>query len=232
MLLDGAHAIAAALAAKVPVDAVITDGRHADLAAQAVRAGAQAFEAGARVFDAISPVRSPTGIVAIARWSPTPLDRLFDRPDVRLIALAGVQDPGNVGAAIRTADALGATGVIVADGSADPAGFKALRGAMGSTFRLPVAEARLADVLPAAKPRGVRVVATIANRGGPPTPAALAGPVLILLGNEGSGLPDDLVAAADLRIAVPMRRGVESLNVAVTAAIVLWEAGRHREGRP
>lgn len=230
ILLDGAHLVAAALDARLPIDAVVTDGRHADLALRAENTGADVFEAGARVFDAVSPVQSPTGVVAIARWSPSPVDRLLTA-DARLIGLVGVQDPGNVGGAIRTADALGATGVVTLDGSADPAGFKALRGAMGSTFRLPVASARLAEVLPDARRRGVRMAAAVAHAGEPPSPAALESPVLILLGNEGAGLPEPLVAEADVRLTVPMRPGVDSLNVAVTAAILLWEAVDRRPRR-
>lgn len=229
VLLDGAHLLAEALEARVPIEAVVTDGRHADLALQAGRAGAAVFEATAAVFDAVSPVRSPTGIVAIARWTPSPAERLLAMTPDRVLGLVGVQDPGNVGSAIRTADALGATGVICFDQSASPAGYKALRGAMGSTFRLPVASARLAEALPDARRRGVRIAATVARDGEPPTSTALAPPVLILLGNEGAGLPDALVAEADVRITVPMRPGVDSLNVAVTAALLLWEAADGRQ---
>jgi TrmH family RNA methyltransferase len=224
VLLDGAHLVAAALDAGVPVDTVVTDGRHADLAARASRAGATVFEAGAKVFDAVSPVRAPTGVVAIGRWSPTPIGALLTATNARLIGLVGVQDPGNVGAVVRTADAFGATGVISFDGSADPAGFKALRGAMGSTFRVPVASARLADGLPDARRRGLRIAASVAQGGEAPSASALAGPILILLGNEGAGLPESLVIEADVRLTVPMRPGVDSLNVAVTAAVLLWEA--------
>jgi TrmH family RNA methyltransferase len=229
VLLDGAHLLAAALETHVPIEAVVTDGRHADLAQQAERAGALVFEATGSVFDAVSPVRSPTGIVAIARWSPAPAERLLVMASDRLLGLVGVQDPGNVGSAIRTADALGATGVICFDQSASPAGYKALRGAMGSTFRLPVASARLAEAVPHARQRGIRIAATVSHGGEPPTAAALDAPVLILLGNEGTGLPDALVAEADVRITVPMRIGVDSLNVAVTAALLLWEASDGRQ---
>jgi TrmH family RNA methyltransferase len=156
-----------------------------------------------------------------------PVDRVL-APPVRLLGLVGVQDPGNVGSAIRTADALGATGVITFDGSAHPGGAKALRGAMGSTFRLPVASARLADVLPELRRRAIRIAATLAAGGEPPSAAALAAPVLMLLGNEGAGLPDAVAAEADVRITVPMHAGVESLNVAVTAALLLWEAADRR----
>lgn len=228
VLLDGAHLVTAALEARVPIEAVITDGRHADLAAAAERAGAAWYDAGPRVFDAVSPVRTPTGVVAIVRWAPAPAVRLLTDTPVRLIGLVGVQDPGNVGSVIRTADAFGGSGVITFDGSAHPGGVKALRGAMGSTFRVPVASARLDDLLPEVRRLGIRVAAAVARGGEPPSSAALSAPVLMLLGNEGAGLPDPIVAEADTRVTIPMRAGVDSLNVAVTAALLLWEAAGGR----
>ena len=231
MLLDGAHLVATALDAHVRLETVITDGRHTDLANRAERGGATVFEAGAQVFEAVSPVQSPTGIVAIGRWTPAETRPLLAAGNACLLGLVGVQDPGNVGAAIRTADALGATGVMALEGTADPAGFKALRGAMGSTFRLPVGRGRLADVHVDEGRPPIRVVATVSHDGQTPSAALLASPVIILLGNEGAGLPDDVVAVADARVQVPMRAGVNSLNVAVTAAILLWEAAAHRGAR-
>ena len=228
MLLEGAHVLQAAIEARVPIEVVITDGRHADLAREAVRAGAAPYEAGLRVFDAVSPVQSPTGVVAIGRWRPMPAERLLAGGPGRTVGLVGVQDPGNVGSVIRTADALGAAGVVCFEGSAHPSGYKALRGAMGSTFRVPVATGRLADVLPEARQRGVRIAATVAHGGEPPSAAALAPDVIILLGSEGAGLTAPLAAEADVRISVPMRPGVDSLNVAVTAALLLWEATASR----
>ncbi len=232
ILLDGAHLLTEALDAGVPIQIVVTGGEHPDLARRAQHAGAAVYEASADVLDALSPVRSPSGVVALATWTPPPVDRLLDHHRALVIGLVGVQDPGNVGGVIRAADALGATGVIAFEQSAEPASVKALRGAMGSTFRLPVASARLADVLPEARRRGLRVAAAVAHDGEPPDAANLAGPLLILLGNEGRGLPGTLIDETDIRITIPMRPRVDSLNVAVTAAILLWEAVRHRGAAP
>jgi TrmH family RNA methyltransferase len=112
--------------------------------------------------------------------------------------------------------------------SADPFGWKALRGAMGSTFRIPVARQPIEDALRAARGAGVRVFATIA-RGGTPLPQCdLTGPAAILLGGEGGGLPASWLDAADERLTIPMRGQVESLNVAIAAALILYEASRQR----
>jgi len=140
-----------------------------------------------------------------------------------------VQDPGNLGAIIRAADAGGATGVIAAGASADPFGWKALRGAMGSAFRLAVV--REPDVQAACarvRDAGLALVATAAAGGQPPDILDLSGPIALVLGSEGRGLDTALMDAADARASIPMRAGVDSLNVAVTAALLVYEARRQR----
>ena len=140
-----------------------------------------------------------------------------------------MQDPGNLGAAIRSADALGASGVVSIGHAADPAGWKALRGAMGSTFRLPVSRASLDDLLGVGTAQRVAVLATTARGGVALADAPLSEPVLLLFGGEGAGLPDAVLPAKTTRITIPMRAGVESLNVAVAVGLVLYEARRQRQ---
>jgi TrmH family RNA methyltransferase len=153
---------------------------------------------------------------------------------------AGVQDPGNVGAIVRVAEAGGASGEIVTGHSADPYGWKALRGAMGSAFRLPVVrEADVDGVLGALRAAGVRVLATApageaaANGGGVVSRRSfsdkpLTGACAFLLGGEGPGLPDAIISSADGVITIPMEPPVESLNVAVSAGLIIYEARRQR----
>jgi TrmH family RNA methyltransferase len=147
-----------------------------------------------------------------------------------VVVLAGLQDPGNVGAIVRTAAACGATGLITIEGSANPFGWKALRGAMGGTFRLPVAaRAQMPDVITAAKDAGVRLVAAV-PRGGTPLPQLdLRQPTAIVFGGEGAGVAHVTAVSAAELVTVPMRRPVESLNVSVAAALILYEASRQRE---
>jgi TrmH family RNA methyltransferase len=230
VLLDGPHLVTDALAAGVPIDTVLSDARSWTLAERARASGAVAYEAAASVLDAASPVRTPTGIVALARWTPATFDRAFAGQAACIVALAGVQDPGNAGAAIRAADALGATGVLALEGTADPASWKCLRGAMGSTFRIPVAVGSIDDALAAARGRKLIVVASVAGEGTAVDRVDLTAPAVLFLGSEGAGLPDRVVAAADLRVAIPMKPGVDSLNVATTTAILLFEARRQRQG--
>ena len=230
VLLDGEHLLQESLSAGLPIEAVLTDGRARDLARRAAETGASVYEATEAVLAAASPVRHPSGIVAIARWMPSRLEEAFEGTNPLIVGLVDVQDPGNLGGAIRAAAGLSATAVVVLGRSADPAGWRAMRGSMGSAFRIPVARDESTVALAEARRRGIAIAATTAGAGDAIDRADLRGPLLVLLGNEGAGLPVDLTAQADRTLTVPTGRGVESLNVAVTAAIVLFEARRQRSG--
>ena len=228
VLLDGEHLLSEALRASIRIDIVLADDAHRALAGRARSAGAEVYDAGATVIQAASPVRTPSGIVALAEWRPSTAERVLHGADGFVVALCGVQDPGNVGSVIRSADALGATGVLALETTAHPAGWKALRGAMGSTFRIPVGVGSLAEALAAARTSGWRVLATVAHAGLPAHSVNLREPSLLLLGSEGSGLDPEVVERATTQITIPMRAGVDSLNVAATAAVLLYEARRQR----
>jgi RNA methyltransferase, TrmH family len=234
MLLDGAHLVADALAADIAITLVaITPASREkpdvrDLAAELSRRGVEIATVTAPVMDAISPVRTPSGIVALAD-RPSSRDRdIFAGEDALAVIAVDVQDPGNIGAIVRVAEAAGATGVVAAGATASPFGWKALRGSMGSAFRLPIAGGDPAVALAQAQGHGCRVVATVPRGGRPLFDAGLVGPLALLVGGEGAGLPAPLIDAADERVMVPMRAPVESLNAAVTAAVVLYEAIRQR----
>jgi TrmH family RNA methyltransferase len=228
VLLDGDHLIDEALAAGVRLDAVLVADADADRLARYREAGAQIYRAAPAVLDAASPLRTPSGVVALAAWTPAPIASIVRGRQALAIGLVDVQDPGNVGGVIRSADALGATGVAAIGQTADPGGWKAMRGAMGSTFRVPVARDSLDAALAAAASACVPPLATVASGGTPLDAADLRGPVFVLLGNEGAGLPEAIVERAGGRLHIPMRTGVNSLNVGVTAALILYEARRQR----
>jgi TrmH family RNA methyltransferase len=148
---------------------------------------------------------------------------------VLVLIACDVQDPGNLGAIARVAEAAGASGMIAAGQCADPLSWKALRGSMGSALRLPLAQHETADAAVAeARRHRCRIVATLPRGGTPLAASDLRAPVAILIGGEGHGLPAALVDAADVRITIPMQAPVESLNAAVTAALVAYEARRQR----
>ncbi|HZB25609.1 MAG TPA: RNA methyltransferase [Vicinamibacterales bacterium] len=237
VVLDGEHLLREALASGVRIEAAAfaeeaLSGRLADVAAAVEQSGGRAVAVTPAVLAALSPVRQPSGAVAIARLARPDMEAVFNGTPAPLVfVLTDVQDPGNVGAIVRAGEACGVTGIIAAERTADAFGWKALRGSMGSTFRVPVASrVRLQDAADAAKQRGIRIAAAV-PRGGDALPGVdLRPPSAILLGGEGSGLPDAIVREADVRLSIPMRPPVESLNVAVAAALIAYEAARQRAG--
>jgi TrmH family RNA methyltransferase len=183
---------------------------------------------GDALLDSLAEVETSQGIVALAE------PPRFDEGDVfagtpLVLACCAIQNPGNLGGLLRTAEAAGATGAVLSEGTADPCSWKALRGSMGSAFRLPhVRGLPLLAVVPLLKRHGLRALAADAKAGRRYDEVDLRGPVAVLLGNEGDGLPRQILAAADERVFVPLRRPVESLNVGVAAGVLLFEAARQR----
>ena len=237
VLLDGEHLLDEALRSGLPIEVVAFADRSEaggtnGIADRAQQSGARILSVSDKVLSAMSPVRQPSGVVAIAARPARPLADAFARAPQLVLILSDVQDPGNVGAIVRAAEACGATGVVVAGRSADPFGWKALRGSMGSTFRMPVvSNVGLQDAAREARARGVRLLAAV-PRGGTPLPISnLRTPVAVVMGGEGSGLPGDIITDADERITIPMAPAVESLNVATAAALIAYEASRQRGSR-
>ena len=234
MLLDGWHLLQDAADANIEIVTVAVTGApptpvEAALLEQVARQ-CDVFTVTTAVMDAMSPVRTPVGVVAIARRPTVTLPDLL-RPEPALVVVAiDVQDPGNVGAMIRSAEAGGATGVLLAGASADPWGWKALRAAMGSTFRLPVQRVSATSrILGDLKKAGIALVATVPRGGAPPHRVDLRHATGLILGGEGPGLRKDVLGIADEQLSIPMRPPVESLNVAVAAALLVYEARRQRE---
>jgi RNA methyltransferase, TrmH family len=235
LLLDGAHLVAEALAAGIAVEHAVAsadaggDREIAGLMTQLSARGVDTAIASTAVMAGVSPLRSPSAIVAIARRPEHDGKRMYGSDPSLVLIVSDVQDPGNMGAVVRVAEAGGATGVLAAGISADPFGWKALRGSMGSTLRLPVA--RVDDVSRAvadARTNGCRLIATSPRGGKSLFDVDLRSPSAVLIGGEGGGLSDALIDAADERMTIPMEPPVESLNAAVTAAVIVYEARRQR----
>ena len=205
----------------------------AALAKQLAAGRVELFAASEAVMDAASPARTPAGVIALADPPRAGLADVFARQPALVVSMHFVQDPGNVGAIVRAAEAAGATGVVAMAGCADPFGWKALRGAMGSAFRLVVAHGvAWADLAGAARASGARILAAVPRGGDELYRADLREPTVLLMGGEGAGLDDEMLAAADGRVRIPMAAGIESLNVAVAAGVLLFEARRQRTAGP
>jgi TrmH family RNA methyltransferase len=236
MLLDGAHLVFDAIAAGISVQlAAVASGAEEKrdevraLVASLMRAGVELATVSSPVMDAISPVRSSSAVVALAARPVFGHEQLYSGAAPIVLIAADVQDPGNLGAIVRVAEAAGASGVVCAGASASPFGWKALRGSMGSALRLPIASGASVDnAIDEARRHGCRIVATVPRDGVSIFDADLGGPIAVLIGGEGGGLAHAIVDAADERVTIPMQAPVESLNAAVSAALILYEVRRQR----
>jgi TrmH family RNA methyltransferase len=184
-----------------------------------------------RLMQSLSELETSQGVLALAE--PPSFDERAILRGVPLIVVAvAVQNPGNLGGLLRTAEAAGTTGAWLTDGCADPLSWKSLRGSMGSAFRLPhrpdVLAASLLDEL---RRSGVRSIATCPDAKTRYDEADLTRPSALLFGSEGSGLSRELAEGADERVRIPMSGRVESLNVGVAAGVLLFEAARQRRAR-
>lgn len=233
VLLDGWHLLHDAAEAGITISTVaITDTTHeaADLALlEHLAHTGEIVTVSEAVMDALSPVRTPSGVVALAQARPAVLEDLLTPAPALVLVACDVQDPGNAGAMIRAAEAGGATGVLFTGVSADPWGWKALRAAMGSTFRLPVVRhAEAVSTCERLRQAGLRLFAAVPYAGVLIDRANLGSAAAFILGGEGGGLSHEILTLADEHVTIPMAAPVESLNAAVAAALLVYEARRQR----
>ena len=184
------------------------------------------------IFASAVSTEQPQGIAALVHAPPASADALFrtatpTTPPL-LVVLAGLQDPGNVGTLIRSAEAFGATGVLLLPGTASPWNPKALRASAGSAFRVPMLSIGEADALTLLHDKGVPALAAVAHGGVPLAEARLTEPAALLIGNEGAGLSPALLAAAERCVTIPMPGPVESLNAAIAGSLLLYAAATQR----
>jgi RNA methyltransferase, TrmH family len=188
-----------------------------------------------KLFDSIVPSDSPQGVAALVRLKNFSLDDVVERLRVGpILVLAGLQDPGNLGTILRSAEAFGCAGVVLGEGTVSPYNSKVIRASAGSLFRLPVVVAKLAgktleEISSQLRAQNVRLFATSSHKGTPVDQANLAGSVAIFIGSEGAGVPRGLLRQMDETLAIPHAPQVESLNAGVAGSIVLYEAARQRK---
>lgn len=217
VVVDGRRLIADLARWGVPLlELYFSDGNEPDPAV--VAAALSAWQVEASVFEGLAPTRHPQGALAVV---PEPDSRAWTAASGVALFLEGVQDPGNLGAIVRSAAGLGAAAVLFSAGCADPFHPAAVRGSSGGVFRIALERnAPAADAVRRVRARGGSVWA--ADAGGPPLPGwRPRRPALLLLGAEGAGLSEDALKWVDGRVAIPLERDIESLNVAVAAGILL-----------
>lgn len=180
---------------------------------------------------ALHETRTHQGVVAVAARHEIPLDQLLPEGPRALVLAHRVQDPGNLGAILRSVDASGADGVITTPETVDPFNPKTVRTAMGSLFRVPVSLAGSLELAGAfCRDRGLKVVAAHLD-GEPFQEFDFTSPFALIMGREGEGLTPGDLEMAHQTISIPMRQGADSLNVGAAAAVLLYEAARQREYR-
>ena len=186
-----------------------------------------------RLFDGTVPSETPQGVAALVRWKTFSLDDILERLQVGpILVVVGLQDPGNLGTILRSAEAFGSAGVVLGEGTVSPFNSKVIRASAGSLFRIPLVSSKefggLDAILPKFRTHSVRLIATSSHKGTPLDQANLTQPCAIFIGSEGSGLPKTLMSQVDELVAIPHAAQVESLNAGVAGSIVLYEAARQR----
>jgi RNA methyltransferase, TrmH family len=228
-LAEGIRAVEDLLASPLPVRLAVAASSLGDTSrGQALMdvlaaRGVALRETGDRELAALADTETPQGILAVAPIPAAGLDALplEGRDPAVVLVLDAVQDPGNFGTLARTAEALGAAGLVALPGTVDPWNPKSVRAAMGSTFRLPVVEADWDALAPWLAARGVETLAAVV--GGAPLAEPRPRRAALVLGNEGAGVGDETRARAGRAVGIPLRGRAESLNVAAAGAILLYE---------
>lgn len=182
-----------------------------------------------KLFAGAVPSETPQGVAALVHIKTHPLDQLIENASsAPLLVVAGLQDPGNLGTILRSAEAFGSAGVLLGEGTVSVFNSKVVRASAGSVFRLAALKAELKGVIEKLRARGVRLVATSSHKGTALPQSNLNLPIAIFIGNEGAGLDKKLIAEMDELIMIPHSPRVESLNAGIAASIILYEAARQK----
>ena len=184
------------------------------------------------VFGSAVLTDSPQGVAALVKLKSFQLQDLLRAENPLLLGVAGVQDPGNLGTILRSAEAFGANGAILGERTVSPWNPKVIRGSSGSVFRLPLVKMELAGAIAQLRERGIKIWATSSHKGTPLPDADLTGPTAVLIGNEGAGISREVMSAVDEMLVIPHSPRVESLNAGIAASLVVYEAARQRSIQP
>ncbi|MGH2521778.1 MAG: TrmH family RNA methyltransferase, partial [Anaerolineales bacterium] len=227
-VVEGIRHVGEAVEAGAPLEYVcyapdLLESKFADeLIARESARGLRCYAVAADVFTSLAEKENPQGILAVVRQPRMRLEHLTPDTFSWGVALVAPQDPGNIGAVLRTVDAVGASGLLLLDGGADPYHPNSVRASMGALFWHPVASASFAEFAAWAKAHGYQVYGTSARGSVDYRAATYAQPMILLLGNEQKGLSPEQAAACDPLIRLPMRGRVTSLNLGVAAGVMLY----------
>ena len=182
-----------------------------------------------KLFSSVVPTDAPQGVAALVHVKTHDFeDLLGSTASGCLLVVAGLQDPGNLGTILRSAEAFGAKGVLLGEGTVSAYNSKVVRASAGSIFRIPVAKSELKPSIAKLRSQGIRLIATSSHKGTPLPEVGLSGDVAIFVGNEGAGVDKRLLPEMDELVMIPHSARVESLNAGIAASIILYEAARQR----
>jgi RNA methyltransferase, TrmH family len=232
--IEGPNLIEEALRAGLRVKTIfVAQGAERLLDKLQVKRDVEVLQLPKKLLDQALATETPQSIAALVespKWSWSHLLNQ-DQKKTLVIVLAGLQDPGNLGTILRSAEAFGATGVITLPGTVSAWNAKAVRASAGSVFRVPILAVGVDECFAELKKAGVKVFATTARGTKPSDLAVPHGPIALVIGNEGNGVPEEIVRKTDGTITIPFPGPVESLNAAVAASVLLYEASRQRAAR-
>jgi TrmH family RNA methyltransferase len=230
--IEGPHLLEEALRAGLRVAAVFATAQTVDLLrAMGVPEDTEILVLDRELLAPELDTETPQPLAALVEmpdWTWAHVLRSPGASDPLVIVLAGLQDPGNLGTILRSAEAFKATGIVCLPGTVSPWNPKAVRASAGSIFRVPMIAASREECFAELREAGVRVVATDVRSAAPAEEVNLTGPVALVIGNEGNGVPAEVMERADARITIPCPGPVESLNAAVATSVLLYEASRQR----
>jgi RNA methyltransferase, TrmH family len=228
--IEGPHLLAEALRAGLRIACVfVAEGSERLLTEIALPGELEILQMPKELLDSALATETPQPVAAMVEppdWTWAHLLGSRNRSAPLIVVLAGLQDPGNLGTIVRSAEAFGADGVLCLSGTVSGWNPKAVRASAGSVFRVPMVTSSETEALERLHKAGVRLLATTVHGAEPADLVDLTAPVAILIGNEGNGVPPSLVARADATITIPCPGPVESLNAGVATSVLLYEASR------
>jgi TrmH family RNA methyltransferase len=230
--IEGPHLLEEALRAGLRMTTIfVAQGAERLLETLPVPPETEILRLPAKLLDSALATETPQSIAALVEppdWSWPHILDARRKGAALILVLAGIQDPGNLGTILRSAEAFGADGVVSLPGTVSTWNPKAVRASAGSVFRVPLLAVSERECLEELHEAGVKILATTVHAAQPAELVDLASPVALIIGNEGNGVADELAAKADARITIPCPGPVESLNAAVAASVLLYEAARQR----
>ncbi len=235
--IEGEHLLLEALRSGLRIHTIFVRENYAGPVDWSKAGNSLAFIVAADAFDHACATESPQGIAALIEAPQWSFDTFLQTANSLFVILAGLQDPGNVGTIIRTAEAFGATGILLTPGTVSPWNQKVLRAAAGSSFRLPVISLEDESHLQRLQEKAIPIYACAARTGASISDADLRPPMALVIGNEGAGIPQAVLRYCTETLHIPCTGPVESLNAAAAASVLLYEAAQQRsrasiEGQP